>query len=147
MTSFTASRIRSAFFFLFFLLPATQAAFADNYQSEVRVQVLKKTTTTSNGQRIRYPSTDSAEVTAVTVELAPGAETGWHRHPVPVCAYVLSGSIRIELEDGKRLLFKAGDAIIEVVDTLHNGRNTGMEPVRLAVFYLGSVGKPNVIRR
>jgi len=108
--------------------------------------VLTKTTVTGNGQKISYPQTDRAEVTAMTVELAPGAETGWHKHPVPVYAYVVSGNLTVELEDRKQLAFKAGDAIIEVVNTLHNGRNSGSEPVRLAVFYLGAEGVPNVIK-
>lgn len=82
----------------------------------------------------------------MTVDLAPGAETGWHKHPVPVYAYVVSGNLTVELEGGAVLSFKAGDAIIEVVNTLHNGINGGKEPVRLAVFYLGVEGMPTVIK-
>jgi hypothetical protein len=33
-----------------------------------------------------------------------------------------------------------------VVNTLHNGKNIGAEPVKLAVFYLGAEGIPNVIK-
>jgi len=29
---------------------------------------------------------------------------------------------------------------------LHNGKNIGYEPVKLAVFYLGAEGIPNVIK-
>jgi len=36
--------------------------------------------------------------------------------------------------------------IIEVVNTVHNGKNMGTEPVKLAVFYLGAEGTPNVIK-
>ena len=81
------------------------------------------------------------------VELAPGAETGWHKHPIPVYAYVISGNLSVELEDGKCLSFAAGDAVIEVVNTLHNGKNSGTEPVELAVFYLGVKGTPIVIKQ
>ena len=125
----------------------TPAAFAADYSSGVTAQVLEKTSLTGNGQKIAYPLTDKAEVTAMTVALAPGSETGWHKHPIPVYAYVVSGKLSVELEDGKLLSFGAGEAIIEVVDTLHNGRNTGTEPVKLAVFYLGAKGTPNVIRQ
>jgi len=82
----------------------------------------------------------------MTVELPPGAETGWHTHPVPVYAYVLSGSLTIELEDKKISLFQEGDAIIEVVNTRHCGKNTGDVPVKLIVFYTGAENLPNVIR-
>lgn len=128
---------------LFLIVPP---AFSADYKSGVTAQVLKKTMVTGNGQRISYPATDKAEVTAMTVDLAPGAETGWHKHPIPVYAYVVSGTIIVEIEGGKEISFGPGEAIIEVVNTLHNGRNKGKEPVKLAVFYLGAEGIPNVIK-
>lgn len=146
MTSILTARIHAASLMLIGLLLIVTSAFSADYNSGVTAKVLTKTTVTGNGQKISYPQTDRAEVTAMTVELAPGAETGWHKHPVPVYAYVVSGNLTVELEDHKQLAFKAGDAIIEVVNTLHNGRNSGSEPVRLAVFYLGTEGVPNVIK-
>ena len=69
------------------------AAAADEggYAQGVKVRVLQRTDTTALGQPVAYPVTDSAEVTAVEVEIPPGGETGWHRHPFPGYAYVLSG--------------------------------------------------------
>jgi len=145
MTSFFALPIRSASMFSVVLL-LVSSAFAADYSSGVTAKVLSKTSVTGNGQKITYPVTDKAEVTAMTVDLAPGAETGWHKHPIPVYAYVVSGSLSVELEDGKILSFGAGEAVFEVVNTFHNGRNSGTVPVKLAVFYLGSEGAPNVVR-
>jgi len=116
------------------------------YNAGVTSQMLTRTGVTSNGRKIAYPVTDKAEVTALLVDLAPGAETGWHKHPVPVYAFVLSGNLAIDMEGGSTLLFKAGDAIIEMVDTFHNGKNIGIEPVRLVVFYTGVQGLPTVVR-
>ena len=147
MTSFYTAHIRNACLCLSGLLFIAQPALAADYNSGVASKVLAQTTLTGNGQKITYPLTDKAEVTAMTVDLAPGAETGWHKHPVPVYAYVVSGTLAVELEDGKHLSFVAGDAIIEVVNTMHNGRNSGTVPVKLAVFYLGAEGTPNVIRK
>lgn len=146
MRSIITPRIHAACLMLIGLLLTVPAEFSADYNSGVTAKVLTKTTVTGNGQKISYPQTEKAEVTAMTVEMAPGAETGWHKHPVPVYAYVVSGNLTVELEDRKQLAFKAGDAIIEVVNTLHNGRNSGSEPVRLAVFYLGAEGVPNVIK-
>lgn len=146
MTPFCALRVRTAGLCLTGLLLVVPAAFAADYNSGVTAKVLKRTSVTGNGQKITYPVTDRAEVTAMTVDLAPGAETGWHKHPVPVYAYVIAGNLSVELEDGTQLSFGAGDAIIEVVNTLHNGKNRGIEPVKLAVFYLGAEGTPNVIK-
>jgi quercetin dioxygenase-like cupin family protein len=127
------------------LLLSAIPAFAAEYGTGVTARLLKRTSVTANGQRISYPTTDRAEVTALTVELAPGAETGWHKHPVPVYAYVLSGNLAVELADGTQLTYRAGEAVIEVVNTPHNGRNMGKEPVKMAVFYLGAEGAPNVV--
>lgn len=139
-------RIQFAALCLIGISSITPAAFGADYNSGVTVKILKKTTQTSNGQKISYPLTDRAEVTVMSVELAPGAETGWHTHPLPVYAYVVSGNLSVELEDGRQLSFGAGEAIIEVVKALHNGKNRGTEPIKLVVFYLGVEGIPNVIR-
>lgn len=112
----------------------------------LKVSPVKKTTTTTNGRRIAYPKTDSPEVTVVTVDIPPGSETGWHLHPVPVYAYVLSGELAVEFEDGKQAIFKEGDSIIEAVNAPHNGRNLGKAPVKLVVFYTGVEGSPNTVK-
>lgn len=131
---------------LLLLLITPSTTTAADYKAGVTAKLLQKTGVTNSGQKIAYPCTDKAEVTAMSVELAPGAETGWHKHTMPVYAYVVSGTIAVELEDGKTFSFTTGDVIIEVVDTLHNGRNLGTEPVKLTVFYLGAEGTPNVIK-
>ena len=47
--------------------------------------------TTVAGAPIAYPKTDSAEVTALRVDVGPGGETGRHMHPYPTFVYVLDG--------------------------------------------------------
>jgi len=129
------------------LLMFAPLSLADGYDSGVSARVLKKTSVTANGSKIVFPSTDRAEVTAAMVEIAPGAETGWHSHPMPVYAYVESGSLRVSIEGGGEMSYASGDVIMEVVETLHNGRNEGDEAVKLVVFYLGSEGVPLAVRR
>ena len=146
MKPFHTPRIRTACHGMIALLLIITPAFAADYNSGVTSKVLIKTTVTGNGQQITYPVTDKAMVTAMTVELAPGSETGWHKHPVPVYAYVVAGNLSVEIEGGKQLSFGPGDAIIEVVNTMHNGRNRENVPVKLAVFYLGAECLPNVIK-
>jgi quercetin dioxygenase-like cupin family protein len=124
------------------LLPGFAAA--DGYDDGVQAEVLLKATTTSNGQRLQYLKTDKAEVTAMTVRIAPGRETGWHLHVIPVYAYVLSGELTVELADGKRHNFREGQVIMEVFNYPHNGVNTGTTPVKLIVFYTGAEDIPLV---
>ncbi|NTV60681.1 MAG: cupin domain-containing protein [Chlorobiaceae bacterium] len=119
---------------------------AEQY-SNVEVRKILVSTKTSDGRPIQYLKTSSPEVTALEVTFPPGGSTGWHQHPVPVYAYVLDGSLTVNMENGQSFVFNRGDAIFEVMNTLHNGTNLGSVPVRLVVFYTGAVGVPNVIRQ
>lgn len=49
------------------------------------------------------------EITALLVEVAPGAQTGWHHHLVPNFAYMLEGTLELTLDDGRVKLLKAGE--------------------------------------
>jgi quercetin dioxygenase-like cupin family protein len=119
---------------------------AGEYNSSVQTRVILKTAVTGNGAPITYLKTDQPEITAMTVDISPGAETGWHSHPVPVYAYVISGSLTVNIEGNISRQFNAGDVIIEVVNTRHNGVNNGKTPVNLIVFYTGAKDMPNVFK-
>jgi len=47
--------------------------------------------------------------------------------------------------EGKTLHLKAGDPIVEVVNTLHYGMNEGKVPAEIIVFYAGVVDTPITI--
>lgn len=108
--------------------------------AQVQVSTVLKAQTSWDGKPIVYPS-GKAEVSGLVVELAPGAQTGWHSHPVPSFAFVLEGELEIEQRNGGVKRLKAGEAVAEVVNTFHNGRNIGTVPVKLVVFYAGTVGE------
>ncbi len=63
--------------------------------------------------------------------------------PVPSFGVVLQGQLEIRLKNGKKNVVKAGDALAEVVNTAHSGKNIGTEPVQLLIFYAGAVGQAN----
>ncbi|MES2568766.1 MAG: cupin domain-containing protein [Verrucomicrobiota bacterium] len=140
--------MKRALFFLPFYLVAGLAGAAEpepktaEYAPAVRVEPLLQATVTANGMPIQYPKTDHPEVKMLLVEIPPGAETGWHKHPMPCYAYMLAGSVTVELESGKRNVFSAGQAFVETVDTLHNGKNNGTEAVRILMVITGEKGKP-----
>lgn len=121
------------------------AAQAFEETAAVKVTPLVKSTTSWNGKRVAYPQGE-AEITGMVIEIAPGAETGWHAHPVPSFGMVLQGTLEVSLKDGRRKRIGAGEGLIEVVDTLHNGRNVGNEPVKIVVFYAGAVGMPLTVK-
>ncbi len=142
-TEMSITKMMLVVWLLFFgLLPGLAAA--DGYKEGVRAEVLLKTTTTSNGQRLQYLKTDKAELTAMRVTIAPGRETGWHLHVVPVYAYVVSGKLTVMMADGTNHEFQEGQVIVEVFDYPHNGINKGDKPVELIVFYAGAEDLPLV---
>jgi len=120
-------------------------AFALEETAAVKVTPLLKTEKSWDGKAIAYPA-GNAEITGLMVEIAPGGETGWHLHPVPSFGVILEGTLEVTLKDGLARRFQTGDAIAEVMDTLHNGRNVGAMPVRIVVFYAGATGKPATIK-
>lgn len=106
----------------------------------VKVTPLLKTATSWNGDPLVYPE-GKAEITGLLIELAPGGETGWHLHPVPSFGLILEGTLEVALKDGRSKRFQPGEAIAEVVNTMHNGRNVGDTPVKILVFYTGATGR------
>ncbi len=115
---------------------------AAEYNQAVRATPLLKTTTDVAGNPLVYPTSATAEVSGLLVELPPGAETGWHKHTVPCFAYILAGEIAVTQKDGPTRTFRTGDAFAELVGLEHNGRTVGTEPVRLVFFATGAKGQP-----
>lgn len=127
------------------LLCLPLGALALEETAAVKVTPLLKTDKSWDGKALAYPE-GKAEITGIMVEIAPGAETGWHLHPVPSFGVILEGTLEVGLKDGRAKRFQPGDAIAEVVDTLHNGRNVGATPVKIMVFYAGASGKPLTLK-
>lgn len=112
------------------------------YNAGVIVEPMLKTDTTSIWQKIHYPSFANDEVSIMKVTIPPGASTGWHKHSFPVFAFVLKGTLTIELPEGKTKTFAENTTFAEVIDTPHNGKNIGQDTVVLIAFFMGEKGKP-----
>jgi len=104
-----------------------------------------KTGETWYGQEIVYPE-GAAEVSGVVIEMAPGAETGWHQHPVPSVGYVMEGELEVHFRNGDVRRLGAGESAAEAVNVMHNGVNVGDVPVKLVIFYIGTPGIALTVR-
>jgi quercetin dioxygenase-like cupin family protein len=124
-------------------LPLTVQAIEPS--ATIKSTTILKTDQSWDGQKLQYPQ-GQAEITGMIIEIAPGGETGWHLHPVPSFGLMLEGELQVRLKDGRTKTLKAGDALAEVVNTLHNGRNIGSVPVKIIVFYAGAEGQPLTIK-
>jgi len=131
--------LRQTVLLLALCLGATSAS-AFETKSPLKVTPLLTTTKTWEGAPIVYPQ-GQPEVSGLIIEIAPGAETGWHSHPVPSFAFILEGTLEVQLKDGRSKRLQAGEALDEVIGTLHNGKVVGDMPVKLVVFYAGAAGQ------
>jgi len=101
-------------------------------------------------QQIIYPTQQPAEVSSVINVLQPGEETGWHKHMVPLHAYVMEGTTTMELEINggtQTRTFSKGDAWVGAADVWHNASNKTDQPVAVFVVFMGANGLENTIRR
>jgi quercetin dioxygenase-like cupin family protein len=107
----------------------------------VRVETLVKTNQTWDGTVLPAYPTSSPEISVLRFNIAPGAQLPPHYHPVINVAYVIKGELTVTTEQGLKKQLRAGDALVELVNQIHFGKNEGTEPVELVVVYAGTDGQ------
>jgi len=146
MTTITTPTRQAAFLLLAGLTLAPVAAHAEDaspppsYQS--LLTPLLQSGKTVIGDPIAYPA-GTPKVTAAIVIIAPGKETGWHIHQVPLFAEILEGELTVDYGSKGIKVLKAGDSVLEAMNWPHNGMNKGTAPVKLLAVYMGAEGIPN----
>ena len=76
------------------------------------------------------------ELVAVKYVLPAGMKLGWHHHPVMNYGVLVQGELTIVGQDGKEKTVHEGEAVVEMVNTIHRGENSGKKDAILYVFYL-----------
>jgi quercetin dioxygenase-like cupin family protein len=76
------------------------------------------------------------------VEIPVGAEEGRHTHFAEVYAFLLEGQVSLENEGNPTTTLKAGDVFHILPGKIHNARNTGTVPAKLAAVFVAEKGKP-----
>jgi len=111
-------------------------------KSAIAVTELVKSTQSWDGETLpKYPS-GQPRITILRIRIPAGAELDTHKHPVINAGVLLSGQLTVITKTGKTLHLKAGDPIVEVVNTVHYGVNQGDVPAEIMVFYAGTVDMP-----
>lgn len=110
--------------------------------TQTRVIPLLSTGKTIMDEPIVYPTSAPAKVTTAVVEMAPGAETGWHTHGVPLTGYILDGELTVDYGAKGTRVYRKGQSVAEAIRIPHNGKNTGSGIMRLFVVYIGAEGIP-----
>jgi len=99
-----------------------------------------------NGDSLPAYPDGKPKISIVKVTIPPHSELPKHHHPVINAGVLLKGELTVIDIHGNVLEMKAGDPIIEVVDTIHYGVNKGDEPAVILVFYAGSEGSEIVVK-
>lgn len=122
------------------LLLAACASAAD--APAVRAETLLQSSTAWDGTPYAAYPAGAPQLTMLKITIPPHTSLPWHTHPMPNAAYVLSGELIVEKQEGgDRRVLTPGQVLPELVGVRHRG-TTGSEPVVLIVFYAGTAGMP-----
>ncbi len=91
-----------------------------------------------------YPE-GQPEIKVLRIQIPAGVTLPWHYHPVINAAVVLEGSLKLYLKNGTTKTYGPGEALIEVVGTVHAGQAIGSDDVDVLVVYAGAKGMPTTV--
>ncbi len=126
--------------------PASQAANQAANQSVSSVQLVQSERSWDGAMLPAYPQ-GQPQVTILRITIPAGARLPLHLHPVINAGVLTRGQLTVTMVDGKELHLAAGDPIVEVVNTPHQGFNPGSEPAEIIVFYAGQAGAPLAVKQ
>jgi quercetin dioxygenase-like cupin family protein len=82
------------------------------------------------------------EAVQAVAEVSPGSESGRHTHPGDEVAYILEGTVTVEMQGKPAVVKKAGEGLIIPAGTIHNARNTSKAVAKVLATYIIEKGKP-----
>ena len=86
------------------------------------------------------------ELVAMKYVFPPGQKLGWHHHPVINYGVLVQGKLTIIGQDGKEKVVHEGEAVVEMVGTVHHGENRGTKDCILYMFYLSQKDLPLAVQ-
>lgn len=129
---------------LFMVLTLVLPAKAGEYR---QTETLLKTDRSVIGEDLYYPGGGKVEVTSMVVVLSQGEKTIWHKHGVPLYAYILSGELELDYGSAGKRIYRSGDSFMEAMNEFHQGRNIGNGDVRILAVFMGGEDQPLVIKK
>ena len=116
---------------------------SDNREDkQVRTTELLRTSQSWDGAELPEYLKGRPEIVAIKYDVPAGEKLGWHHHPVMNFGILVQGELTIVSEDGTEKVVHEGEAVVEMVGTVHHGENRGTKAVVLYMFYLAQPGLP-----
>ena len=122
------------------------AATAAQTPSQVVSTELIRTSQSWDGVELPDYLQGRPELVAMKYVFPAGQKLGWHHHPVMNYGILVQGELTIIGQDGKEKVVHEGEAVVEMVNTIHHGENRGKKPVVLYMFYLAQKGMPLAVQ-
>ncbi len=123
--------------------PRSGSAFAQyDDAKEISIIDLKRTSQSWDGAELPDYPAGKPELVVRRYIFPRGSKLGWHHHPVMNYGVLQQGELTIIGLDGKETTVHAGEAVVEMVGTIHHGENRGDKTVVLDMFYISQAGTP-----
>ena len=113
---------------------------------EVQSSELIRTSQSWDGVELPDYLQGRPELVAVKYVFPAGKKLGWHHHPVMNYGILVQGELTIIGQDGKEKVVHEGEAVVEMVNTIHHGENRGTKYVILYMFYLSQKDMPLAVQ-
>lgn len=112
---------------------------------KIETVTLIETSKSWNGKALpQYPD-GKPKITILKITIPPHSRLNIHRHLVINAGVLTKGELTVVDEQNNTLHLKAGDALVELVNSCHFGENTGNSPAEIIVFYAGTDDLPITI--
>lgn len=115
-------------------------------QRKVETTELIRTSQSWDGVELPDYMQGRPELVSVKYIIPAGSKLGWHHHPVMNYGILVQGELTIIGLDGKTKVVHEGEAVVEMVNTIHHGENLGKKDVILYMFYLSKDGMPLAVQ-
>ncbi|MBR1990791.1 MAG: cupin domain-containing protein [Bacteroidales bacterium] len=109
---------------------------------QVETTELIRTSQSWNGAQLPDYLQGRPELVVRKYVFPSGQKLAWHHHPVINYGVLVQGELTIIAKDGAEKIVRAGEAVVEMVGTVHHGENRGTQPAILYMFYLSQEGLP-----
>ena len=111
-------------------------------EAQVETTELFRTSQSWDGAALPDYPQGRPELVAMKYVFPVGKKLGWHHHDVMNCGVLVQGELTIVAQDGTEKVVHEGEAVVEMVGTIHHGENRGTKPAILYMFYLAQQGTP-----
>lgn len=130
------------FFSLIFIIIVFLFSCKSSSNLKTEVVTLAETTQSWNGDALPKYLDGNPKITILKITIPAHTKLKIHKHLVINAGVLLKGELKVVDEYNNELILKAGDPIVELVNTWHHGENNSNKPAEIIVFYAGNKDTP-----